>query len=122
MDRLHNHHAYRAPQRLVPSRKPASADLPPAKLQMQTHSHVKLYSGPWDCARQIVKVRGVPGLWHAFPATLLFRSFFGPMYLSYELMLREFKKRNVGVLKPRVLLTRRAGQRGQGQFLRGRLV
>jgi hypothetical protein len=66
-----------------------------AKLQMQTHSHVKQFTGPIDCARQIVRARGVPGLWHAFPATLAFRTWFGSMFLSYEIFLRQFKKRNV---------------------------
>lgn len=44
-----------------------------AKLQMQTAGTTKLFTGPIDCAQQIVRAQGVRGLWHAFPATLLFR-------------------------------------------------
>ncbi|CBQ69955.1 conserved hypothetical protein [Sporisorium reilianum SRZ2] len=66
-----------------------------AKLQMQTQ-RVSLplpgqvaaakseFSGPLDCIRQIVRQRGVVGLWHALPATLLFRSSFAAMFGSYE--------------------------------------
>ena len=32
-----------------------------SKLQMQTHATVKQFTGPIDCARQIVKARGIPG-------------------------------------------------------------
>lgn len=46
--------------------------------QMQTVGP-KLYSGPIDCARQIVKLKGVRGLWHGFGATLIFRSWMGVM-------------------------------------------
>jgi solute carrier family 25 carnitine/acylcarnitine transporter 20/29 len=49
-----------------------------AKLQMQTIGP-KLYSGPIDCAKQIVRANGVVGLWHGFGATILFRSWFGLM-------------------------------------------
>lgn len=41
----------------------------------------KLYSGPIDCAKKIVAVRGWQGLWHGFGATLLFRSHMGTMYV-----------------------------------------
>ncbi len=66
-----------------------------AKLQMQTQRvtlHLpgaapvvkKEFSGPLDCIRQIIAQRGVLGLWHALPATLLFRSSFAAMFGSYE--------------------------------------
>ncbi|GAC95390.1 hypothetical protein PHSY_002965 [Pseudozyma hubeiensis SY62] len=66
-----------------------------AKLQMQTQrvslhlpgqpsTVVSEFRGPLDCIRQIVAQRGVFGLWHALPATLLFRSSFAAMFGSYE--------------------------------------
>ncbi|TKY88197.1 hypothetical protein EX895_002907 [Sporisorium graminicola] len=69
-----------------------------AKLQMQTQ-RVTLhlpgqsaattvaktqFTGPLDCTRQIIAHRGIWGLWHALPATLLFRSSFAAMFGSYE--------------------------------------
>lgn len=39
----------------------------------------KLYSGPIDCAKKIVAVKGWQGLWHGLGATLLFRSHMGTM-------------------------------------------
>lgn len=69
-------------------------ELVKAKLQMQTQrvslplSHQKSaarvgYTGPVDCVKQIVAHRGVLGMWHALPATLLFRSSFAAMFGSY---------------------------------------
>ncbi|CDW98505.1 hypothetical protein, partial [Sporisorium scitamineum] len=72
-------------------------ELVKAKLQMQTQ-RVSLhlpgqasatvvkqeFSGPLDCIRQITAQRGMLGLWHALPATLLFRSSFAAMFGSYE--------------------------------------
>ncbi|GAA5882129.1 hypothetical protein JCM3774_005450 [Rhodotorula dairenensis] len=62
-----------------------------ARLQMQM-TGPKLYTGPIDCAKKIVAVRGWQGLWHGFGATLLFRSHMGTMFLSYELIQRAFKR------------------------------
>ena len=42
------------------------------------------FTGPLDCVKQIIAQRGVFGLWHALPATLLFRSSFAAMFGSYE--------------------------------------
>lgn len=61
-----------------------------AKLQMQTIGP-KLYTGPIDCARQIVRANGVTGLWHGFGATLAFRTGIGALYGTYEMMLRGFR-------------------------------
>ncbi|GAA5924120.1 hypothetical protein JCM1841_004579 [Sporobolomyces salmonicolor] len=58
-----------------------------ARLQMQTIGP-KLYTGPIDCARQVVKANGVFGLYKGFGATLLFRSWFGMMFFSYEVIQR----------------------------------
>jgi solute carrier family 25 carnitine/acylcarnitine transporter 20/29 len=61
-----------------------------AKLQMQTIGP-KLYTGPIDCARQVVRAGGLPGLWHGFGATLAFRTGIGALYGTYEMMLRGFR-------------------------------
>nr|CDI56014.1 mitochondrial carrier protein [Melanopsichium pennsylvanicum 4]SNX86633.1 related to YMC2 \ len=44
----------------------------------------KQFTGPVDCIKQITRARGFFGLWHALPATLLFRSSFAAMFGSYE--------------------------------------
>ncbi|GAA6021690.1 hypothetical protein JCM10207_008541, partial [Rhodosporidiobolus poonsookiae] len=62
-----------------------------ARLQMQTVGP-KLYSGPIDCAKKVVKQRGVTGLWTGLGATLAFRSWMGVMFLAYELNLRFLKR------------------------------
>ena len=49
-----------------------------ARLQMQT-TGPKLYTGPIDCARQVVAAKGWLGLYHGFTGTLLFRSWMGVM-------------------------------------------
>lgn len=42
------------------------------------------FHGTWDCLRQTVRTTGVLGLWRALPATLWFRTSFGPMFWSYD--------------------------------------
>ena len=49
-----------------------------AKLQMQTIGP-KLYSGPIDCTKQVLKAGGIRGLYHGFGATLLFRTWIGAL-------------------------------------------
>ncbi|KAL9940374.1 hypothetical protein V8E36_001079 [Tilletia maclaganii] len=44
------------------------------------------FKGPIDCALQIVRAKGPLGLWHALPATLVFRSSFAVMWLSYDVI------------------------------------
>ncbi|KAG0150970.1 hypothetical protein CROQUDRAFT_668293 [Cronartium quercuum f. sp. fusiforme G11] len=57
-----------------------------AKLQMQTSDpRTKLYTGPIHCARQITYHTGLIGFYRALPATLLFRTWFGAMFASYQL-------------------------------------
>ncbi|KAL8279685.1 hypothetical protein RQP46_007998 [Phenoliferia psychrophenolica] len=68
----------------------APIELLKAKLQMQLVGP-KLYSGPIDCAKQIVRHRGVVGLWHGLGATLLFRGWIGILFGSYEVIIRGFK-------------------------------
>lgn len=80
LDGVLHHHARRAYKRCAVSPTSTATDLPPAKLQMQT-TGPKLYSGPIDCARQVVRANGVVGLWHGFGATLLFRTWIGALYV-----------------------------------------
>ncbi|KAM0748561.1 mitochondrial carrier [Meredithblackwellia eburnea MCA 4105] len=81
-----------------------------AKLQMQTIGP-KLYTGPIDCARQIIRANGVQGLWRGFGATLLFRSWFGAMFGSYEVLMRGFRSVPEG--------SRWKVSEGQANFLAG---
>ncbi|KAH9811901.1 mitochondrial carrier domain-containing protein [Melampsora americana] len=58
-----------------------------AKLQMQTSDpRTKLYTGPIDCAKQIIQKNGFKGFYKALPATLLFRTWFGVMFGSYSII------------------------------------
>lgn len=41
-----------------------------------------------DCAKQVYRANGLPGMWHGLGATLLFRTNMGVMYGSYEGFLR----------------------------------
>ncbi|KAK0553406.1 hypothetical protein OC846_001319 [Tilletia horrida] len=50
------------------------------------------FKGPIDCAAQIVRANGPQGLWHALPATLVFRSSFAVMWMSFDLIQRGFTK------------------------------
>lgn len=82
-------------------------ELVKAKLQMQTQrvtlhlpgqstsclvpvGEVRRFTGPLDVIKQIISQRGILGLWHALPATLLFRSSFAAMFGSYEYFQRLF--------------------------------
>ncbi|GAA6014295.1 hypothetical protein JCM11491_005029 [Sporobolomyces phaffii] len=63
-----------------------------ARLQMQMLGP-KLYSGPIDCAKQLARQRGVfRGLYIGLGGTLLFRSWMGVMFLSYEVIQRGLNK------------------------------
>lgn len=56
-----------------------------AKLQMQTSDpRTKLFTGPIDCAKKIIQHGGIKSLYHALPATLLFRTSFAVMFSSYQ--------------------------------------
>ncbi|TFY68378.1 hypothetical protein EVG20_g3588 [Dentipellis fragilis] len=48
------------------------------------------FKGPIDCARQVVRAHGVKGLWSALPASLIYRSNFFWMFLSFEALMRTF--------------------------------
>ncbi|GAA5938744.1 uncharacterized protein JCM15063_004856 [Sporobolomyces koalae] len=63
-----------------------------ARLQMQMLGP-KLYTGPIDCAKQLVRERGpLRGPYIGLAGTLLFRSWMGVMFLSYEVIQRGLNK------------------------------
>lgn len=52
---------------------------------MQTSDpRTKLFTGPIDCAKKIIQHGGIKSLYHALPATLLFRTSFAVMFSSYQ--------------------------------------
>ncbi|EXJ69427.1 uncharacterized protein A1O5_07463 [Cladophialophora psammophila CBS 110553] len=65
-----------------------------ARLQIQYAAKKKdrLYSGPIDCTRKILRSHGISGLYHGLFSTLIFRSFFFCWWGSYDLMTTWFKK------------------------------
>lgn len=64
------------------------------KLQLQTQKSVtdRVYKGPIDCAKRIVRAHGVLGLWTGFIGSLGFRSNFLWMFGSFEVLMRGFSK------------------------------
>lgn len=64
-----------------------------ARLQIQyaVNKKDRLYSGPIDCTRKILRHHGIPGLYHGLLSTLIFRSFFFCWWGSYDLMTTWFK-------------------------------
>ncbi|GJJ76977.1 solute carrier family 25 (mitochondrial carnitine/acylcarnitine transporter), member 20/29 [Entomortierella parvispora] len=63
-----------------------------ARLQIQYDAKTKLYAGPIDCARQLVRNNGVTGLWKGLSATLWFRSWFFMWWCSYEIYATQMRK------------------------------
>ncbi|KAI2896884.1 hypothetical protein CBS76997_4839 [Aspergillus niger] len=70
------------------------------RLQTQPHGAARLYSGPWDCARKIIRTAGPTGLYRGQVVTL-FREFhgYGVWFAAYEGLLgilqhHEQKKRD----------------------------
>ncbi|MCJ1386193.1 hypothetical protein MMC17_009319 [Xylographa soralifera] len=61
-----------------------------ARLQIQyaANKHQRLYSGPIDCTKKILRAHGLPGLYHGLASTLIFRSFFFIWWGSYDLLSR----------------------------------
>lgn len=55
------------------------------RLQTQPHGASRLYSGPWDCARKLLRVAGPAGLYRGQVVTLL-REFhgYGVWFAAYE--------------------------------------
>jgi solute carrier family 25 carnitine/acylcarnitine transporter 20/29 len=66
-----------------------------ARLQVQYDSATKLYSGPVDCVRQVVRNNGIQGLWTGLLPTMLFRSWFFVFWGSYDVSNENKKKRHV---------------------------
>ncbi|TBU34802.1 mitochondrial carrier [Dichomitus squalens] len=66
------------------------------KLQLQTQKSAadRVYKGPIDCAKQIVRSHGVLGLWSGFTGSLAFRSNFLWMFGSFEVLMRAFSNLN----------------------------
>ncbi|KAG0375816.1 hypothetical protein BGX24_008610, partial [Mortierella sp. AD032] len=64
-----------------------------ARLQVQYDAKTKLYNGPIDCARQLVRNNGVTGLWKGLSATLWFRSWFFMWWCSYEIYAKQMRQR-----------------------------
>ena len=64
-----------------------------ARLQVQYAAQKKdrLYSGPIDCTRKILRHHAVSGLFHGLFATMIFRSFFFVWWGSYDLLSTWFK-------------------------------
>jgi solute carrier family 25 (mitochondrial carnitine/acylcarnitine transporter), member 20/29 len=65
-----------------------------ARLQVQyaAEKSKRMYSGPIDCARKLLKGHGIPGLFHGLSATLLFRTFFFFWWGSYDVLTRLLSK------------------------------
>lgn len=64
-----------------------------AKLQIQYDAKSKLYTGPIDCARHLIREDGVvKGLYRGLSGTLLFRSFFWVLWGSYEIYSRKLEE------------------------------
>ncbi|KAF9415545.1 hypothetical protein BGZ94_000069 [Podila epigama] len=64
-----------------------------ARLQVQYDAKTKLYSGPIDCARQLVRNNGITGLWKGLVPTLWFRSYFFVWWGTYEIYAEQMRKR-----------------------------
>lgn len=63
-----------------------------SRLQVQYDAATKVYSGPINCAAQIIRNNGVFGLWTGLLPTMLFRSWFFVFWASYDVFTRELKK------------------------------
>ncbi|QRW00353.1 mitochondrial carrier protein [Ceratobasidium sp. AG-Ba] len=66
------------------------------KLQMQTQRDVKdrQYKGVADLIRQMYRVQGPFGIWRGFASSLVYRSSFCWMFISYEVLMRSFSHLN----------------------------
>ncbi|KAL1614733.1 hypothetical protein SLS54_009490 [Diplodia seriata] len=65
-----------------------------ARLQVQyaADKTKRLYSGPIDCAKKLLRGHGLAGLYHGLSATLLFRTFFFFWWGSYDVFSRWISK------------------------------
>ncbi|CAO3591161.1 unnamed protein product [Absidia cylindrospora] len=62
-----------------------------ARLQVQYDAATKVYSGPIDCVRQVVRNNGITGLWTGLLPTMVFRSWFFVFWGSYDIFVRNLK-------------------------------
>ncbi|KAK5000723.1 hypothetical protein LTR66_000460 [Elasticomyces elasticus] len=63
------------------------------QIQYQTKKTERLYTGPIDCTRKILRSHGFRGLYHGLSATLLFRTFFFFWWGSYDVFTKFLKER-----------------------------
>ena len=54
------------------------------QLQRQRSSSDRQFSGPIDCARQVIRSRGILGLWTGSTGSLIVRANFFWMFMSFE--------------------------------------
>ncbi|CAO3638125.1 unnamed protein product [Cunninghamella echinulata] len=66
-----------------------------ARLQVQYDAATKVYSGPIDCIRQVVRNNGIQGLWTGLLPTMAFRSWFFVFWGSYDIFTTELRKRQL---------------------------
>ncbi|KAF7585475.1 hypothetical protein BBP40_010824 [Aspergillus hancockii] len=66
-----------------------------ARLQIQyaADKSQRMYSGPIDCTRKILRTHGITGLYRGLCATIFFRSFFFFWWGSYDVLTRLMKER-----------------------------
>ncbi|KAI0651963.1 mitochondrial carrier [Trametes meyenii] len=67
-------------------------DIVKLQLQLQRTTVDRVYKGPIDCGRQVVRAHGVLGLWIGFTGSLAFRSNFFWMFGGFEALMRGFSK------------------------------
>lgn len=63
-----------------------------ARLQVQYDASTKLYSGPINCASQLIKQKGIRGLYKGLLATMIFRTNFLFWWGSYDIFNDYFEK------------------------------
>ncbi|CAO3642709.1 unnamed protein product [Cunninghamella blakesleeana] len=63
-----------------------------ARLQVQYDATTKVYSGPIDCIRKVVKNNGIQGLWRGLLPTMAFRSWFFVFWGSYDIFTTQLRK------------------------------
>lgn len=62
------------------------------QVQYQVSKSERLYSGPIDCTKKLLRNHGISGLWHGLSATLIFRTFFFCWWSTYDIFSRGFRK------------------------------
>ncbi|KAJ5256623.1 hypothetical protein N7478_012727 [Penicillium angulare] len=74
-----------------------------ARLQVQyaAKKNKRMYSGPIDCLRKILRTHGVSGVYRGLYATMFFRSFFFFWWGSYD-MLTRYMKSNTNLSAPAI--------------------